>query len=175
MKSCLTDRQACDGWRQVCLMKHGKSQIPVNPLIQPTEGRLCCWKVPQSGSEEEPVFPQVKGKLASRGNNVYVLDFKHFLPVRKSRCKGVFFCLKDLTDFFFLFCFFSCSVFFLVSQWRSDGVWVSIISTTHRGCLSWICIQVATECAAWHSLKICVFAKCVCSQPQTPLSLCGGI
>lgn len=85
--SCLTDRQACDGWRQVCLMKHGRSQIPGSPLIEPTEGGLCCGKVPQSGSEEEPVFPQVKRKLASRGNNVYVLDFKRFLPVRNPDVK----------------------------------------------------------------------------------------
>lgn len=123
MSSCLTDRQACDGWRQVCLMEHGRSQIPVSPLIEPTEGGLCCGKVPQSGSEEAPVFPQVKGKnRASRGNNVYVLDFKRFLPVRKSRCKGMFFCLEDLTDsfLFFLPLFFFSSIF--SSSWCRDGV-----------------------------------------------------
>lgn len=121
MRSCLTDRQACDGWRQVCLMKHGRSQIPVSPLIEPTEGGLRWGKVPQSGSEEEPVFPQVKGKLASRGNNVYVLDFKHFLPVRKSRCIGMFFCLiwqmsYSVYAFFFLYFLLPLGV---VMEWQS--------------------------------------------------------
>lgn len=93
------DRQACNGWREVRLMKHGRSQIPVSPLIEPTEGGLCCGEVPQSGSEEEAAFPQVKRELVSWGNNVYVLNFKHFLPVRKSRCKGMFLYLKDLKKF----------------------------------------------------------------------------
>lgn len=126
----LFDRQACNGWRDVRLMKHGRSQIPVSPLIEPTEGGLCCGEVPQSSSEEHRAFPQVKRKLASWGNNIYVLDFKRFLPVRKSRCKGVFFYLKDLTKLFFLFW-----ISFFFSSWWSDRVWHSIIST-HRGRLS---------------------------------------
>lgn len=73
-------------------------------------------KFPKVAQKKSPFFPQVKGKLVSQGNNVYVLDFKHFLPVRKSRCKGMFFCLKDLTEFFSFFClfFFSPSIFFFL-------------------------------------------------------------
>lgn len=77
-------------------------------------------KVPQSVSEE----------AAGRGNNVYVLDFKHFLPVRKSRCKGMFVCLKDLKDFYFCLCFF---LLFLVSRW-SDRVGLSVIATLRGFC-----------------------------------------
>lgn len=99
-------------------MKHGRSQIPVSPLIEPTEGGLCCGEVPQSGSEEATAFPKVKRKLVSWGNNVYVLNFKRFLPVRKSRCKGMFFYLKDLKNlqiFFFV-------VVSIPSSWCRDGV-----------------------------------------------------
>lgn len=62
--------------------------------------------------------PQVRGKTGeSGGDNVYVLDFKRFLPVRKSRCKGMFFCLKDLTGFIRFF--FPPQIF---SSWGHDGV-----------------------------------------------------
>lgn len=174
MRSCLTDRQACDGWRQVRLMKHGRSQIPVSPLIEPTEGGLCCGKVPQSGSEEEPVFPQVKGKPASRGNNVYVLDFKHFLPVRKSRCKSMFFCLKDLTDFFFFFCLFFLSAVFSSSSspssWCRRGVTEFGSPSSQRSEDVW----AKYACRSLPNVLLCIllkwimWAKCVSSQPQTP-------
>lgn len=80
---------------------------PSQPCYWTYWRRTMLWEVPQSGSEEEPAFAQVKGKLASRGNNVYVLDFKHFCPVRKSRCKGMFPSLQDLTGIFFFLPFFS--------------------------------------------------------------------
>ena len=171
MSSCLTDRQACDGWRQVCLMEHGRSQIPVSPLIEPTEGGLCCGKVPQSGSEEAPVFPQVKGKnRASRGNNVYVLDFKRFLPVRKSRCKGMFFCLEDLTDsfLFFLPLFFFPQYFLrlgVATEWQSLALHHlntqrAFELNMHAGRCRVCCLAFFFKCIMW--------AKCVFSQPQTP-------
>lgn len=57
----------------------------------------------RSGSEEEAVFSAGKEEdwrvVGLVGDNVYVLDFKRFLPARKSRCKGVFLRLEDLTDF----------------------------------------------------------------------------
>lgn len=61
-------------------------------------------KKKRRGSEEEAVFSPGKeedwqGVVGLVGDNVYVLDFKRFLPARKSRCKGVFLRLKDLTDF----------------------------------------------------------------------------
>lgn len=125
-------------------MKHCRSQIPVSPLIEPSEGGLCSEKVPQSGSEEEPIFPQVRGKTAELGDNVYVLDFKHFLPVRKSRCKGMFFCLEDLTDFFLLF----LRYFLLGVVKERQSLALHHLSTQR------INMQVATKCVAWHSFKI---------------------
>lgn len=150
-------------------MKHGRSQIPVSPLIEPTEGGLCCGKVPQSGSEEEPAFPQVKGKLASWGNNVYVLDFKHFRPVRKSRCKGMFFCLQDLTDFFF--CLFFSPVF--SSSWCHDGVteFDSPSSQHTEDVWAKYAYRSLPNVLLCILLKFITWAKCVFSQP----SLCGGI
>lgn len=170
MSSCLTDRQACDGWRQVCLMKHGRSQIPVSPLIEPTEGGLCCGKVPQSGSEEEPVFPQVKGKLVSRGNNVYVLDFKRFLPVRKSRCKGMFFCLEDLTDFFFVFWLFFSLPMFSSSSWCRDGLteFGSPSSQHTEDVWAKYACRSLPNVLLGILLKSIMWAKCVFLQPQTP-------
>lgn len=60
-------------------------------------------KLPKVAQKEVHALLQVKGEMASWGNNVYVLHFKHFRLVRKPRCKGMFLCLQDLTDFFFFF------------------------------------------------------------------------
>lgn len=165
MSRCLTDRQTCDGWRQACLMKHGRSQVPVSPFIEPTEGGLCCGKVPQSGSEEEPVFfPQVRGKLASRGDNVYVLDFKRFLPVRKTRCKGMFLCLEDLTDFFLLlfkkifssWCRDGVTEFGSASSQHTEDVWAKYACRS----LPNVLLGILLKCI------MCI--KCVFLLPQTP-------
>lgn len=121
MRSSLTDRRACDGWRQV-FDETWQEPNPSQPFYWTYWRRTVLWKSsPKWAQKKRPFFPQEKGKLASRGNNVYVLDFKHFLPVRKSRCKGMFFCLKDLRDFFFFLSHFSVFSFSFLVTWWSDG------------------------------------------------------
>lgn len=147
-------------------MKHGRSQIPVSPFIEPTEGGLCCEKFPKVAQKKSLLFAQVKGKLASRGNNVYVLDFKRFCPVRKSRCKGMFPRLQDLTGFFFfsLPFFFSASSSSRCRDGVTEDVWAKYA------------YRFPSECVSWRSFKIYHMGK-VCFLPasHTFKFVCGGI
>lgn len=89
MSRCLTDRPAmaegkCVWWN----MAGAKSQSAL--LLNLLKEDCVVEKFPKVAQAKRPLFRQVKRELVSGGNNVYVLNFKRFLPVRNSRCKGMF-------------------------------------------------------------------------------------
>lgn len=97
-------------------------------------------KFPKVAQKKSLFFLRKGGNCRVGGDNVYVLDFKHFLPVRKSRCKGMFFCLEDLTDFFL-----PCFLLGVMMERQSLAL--------HHLSSQRINMQVATKCVARRSFK----------------------
>ena len=123
----LTDRQTWRGCRQVRSMKHG------SPLPEPAEGGLCWRTVPEFSSGE--------GRTGESGrDNVHVLYFNNFLPVRKSR--------YVLPPLFYPRC--------------CDGVTeFSSASSQHKR-------KPELNVVRGYSFKYMVWANCVPLPPQTP-------
>lgn len=142
---------------------------PSQPFYWTYWRRTVLWKSsPKVAQKRSLFFPQVRGKLASRGDNVYVLDFKHFPPVRKSRCKGMFFCLQDLTDSFLLFFFFSIFKYFplgVVMEWQSLAL--HRLNTRRMSELNMHCRSLPNVLLGFLLQRI-ILAKCIFLLPQPP-------
>lgn len=116
-------------------------------------------KCPQSGSEEECDISLVKWKPTSRGNHVYVSDFKHFCPA--SRVKVCFSAWRicGISSFFSL-AFFPQVLLSSPSCQRDRMTEFDSPSSPHTG-------VVEAKPAAWHFFKLyragevrCVFSDC---------------